>query len=313
MNKLIDEIIKGNKRAVSRAITIIENSVDDAREIINKIYPNTGNALRIGITGPPGAGKSTLTNHLASLLSNDGSKTGILAVDPTSPFSGGALLGDRVRMNDIGMNQNILIRSMATRGSLGGLSTKAIDAADIVDAAGYKNIIFETVGVGQSELDILNASDIVIVILVPESGDSIQAMKAGLMEIADLFVLNKCDRPGADSAYNALKTILSLRYHDEKTWMIPVLKTIASSKQGLDELSVAINQFIEHQNKFGLFSKRRKNNFITRIKNIVEKDISHNLWENINLNTMVSNSENNSPFVIARSITSNLNKKDLHI
>ena len=194
VKELANKIISNDRRSVARAITIVEENNSTASELLMQIHSKVGNSYRIGITGPPGSGKSTITNHLTKFYRKQDKKVGIIAVDPTSPFTGGALLGDRVRMSEIGNDQNIFIRSMATRGSLGGLSIKAVDAADVLDAAGYDIIIMETVGVGQSELDIAQAADSTVVVLVPESGDSVQAMKAGLMEIADFFVLNKSDR-----------------------------------------------------------------------------------------------------------------------
>ena len=188
--EFVQKITDGNFKAISKAISLVENEHDEAKELLKKIYKYTGKAYKVGITGPPGAGKSTLVFQLTKLLRNEGKKVGIIAVDPTSPFTGGSLLGDRVRMSELALDDGVFIRSMATRGSLGGLSKKAIEAGDILDAAGFDYVIFETVGVGQSELDIVKAADTVVVVLVPESGDSIQAMKAGLMEIADIFVLN---------------------------------------------------------------------------------------------------------------------------
>ncbi|MCK5456364.1 MAG: methylmalonyl Co-A mutase-associated GTPase MeaB, partial [Melioribacteraceae bacterium] len=205
---LLNNLSISDKRSIARVISIVESDDKKATEILKSIFHKTGNAYRIGITGPPGAGKSTITNQLTKHLLSLSKTVAIIALDPTSPFSGGALLGDRVRMNDIGAHNNVFIRSMATRGSLGGLSKKTIDTADVLDASGFYYIILETVGVGQSELDIAKVADSTIVTLVPESGDSIQAMKAGLMEIADIFVLNKCDRPEADKAFNSLQATL---------------------------------------------------------------------------------------------------------
>ncbi|HEX7344962.1 MAG TPA: methylmalonyl Co-A mutase-associated GTPase MeaB, partial [bacterium] len=202
----IERFEQGDLRALSRIISWIENSRGDIPAELKPIFSRTGRAFRIGITGPPGAGKSTLVDGLAMFCRAEGRSVGIIAVDPTSPFSGGALLGDRVRMNRAGLDSGIYIRSMATRGSLGGLAEAALDAADILDAFGKDVVILETVGVGQSELDIARAADSTVVVLVPESGDGVQAMKAGLMEIGDIFVLNKADRPGADRAAEELKS-----------------------------------------------------------------------------------------------------------
>ncbi|MFH1197631.1 MAG: methylmalonyl Co-A mutase-associated GTPase MeaB [bacterium] len=274
----IDKIFNKDKKTISRIITAIEEESTSSIEIINSIHKKTGNAYRIGITGPPGAGKSTLTNQLTKLYRGQNKSVAVIAVDPTSPFTGGALLGDRIRMNEISNDPDVFIRSMATRGSLGGLSKKAVDAADVLDAAEFDIIIFETVGVGQSELDIARAADTTIVVLVPESGDSIQAMKAGLMEIADIFVLNKSDRPGADSALTSIKTILQFKHHDEHSWMPEIIRAIASENTGINIIADEVNRHREYLVANSLLILRREKNLKIRIKEIVEKILRNEFW-----------------------------------
>lgn len=276
--KLISEIKKKNKRAIARAITLVESLEELSDSFLNQIFSMTGKSYRIGITGPPGAGKSSITNQLTKFYRAQNKTVGIIAVDPTSPFTGGALLGDRVRMNDIGRDEGVYIRSMATRGSLGGLSKRAVDAADILDAAEFDFIIFETVGVGQSELDIVKAADTTIVILVPESGDAVQAMKAGLMEIADFFIVNKADRPGAEQAISAIKTILMMRDHDAESWLPNIIKTVATENKGIEDVAEEIQRHQDFMNSKNRLNENRFSKFQNRVKEIVESKLIKNFW-----------------------------------
>lgn len=276
IDDLIPQLIEGNRRAIARCISMVENDSINADPLLRQLFPKTGNAYRIGITGPLGSGKSTLTNKLTAYYLNKGLKVGIIAVDPTSPFTGGAVLGDRIRMSDVEMNQNVFIRSMASRGSLGGLSKKAREAADVLDAAGKDIIFLETVGVGQSEIDIVRASDATIVVLVPESGDSIQAMKAGLMEIADVFVLNKSDRSGADQAAAAIDSILNLR--SDKSWRPPVVKAIANQNKGIVEVDEKLTEFKNFMSESDGFQKRRMESLAERVDQLITKKLYREFW-----------------------------------
>ena len=308
--KFIEKIFENDRRTVARSISIVEANNSKSTELLKKVYSGVGKAYRIGITGPPGAGKSTITNQLTKFYRNLGKKVGIIAVDPTSPFTGGALLGDRIRMNEIGQDAGVFIRSMATRGSLGGLSKKANDAADILDVAGYDYIIMETVGVGQSELDIAQASDTTVVVLVPESGDAVQAMKAGLMEIADFFVINKSDRPGAQQAVTAVKTILMMRDHDENSWMPNIINAVAIENKGISELAEEISRHHQYLETSDKFLKRREQRTKIRIKEIVEESIRKKLWSEVGKDSLNSSLEkvilgNLSPYHIAEEIIEN--------
>ncbi len=242
--ELIERVSQGDMRAVSRLITLSENGVPRAREVLSELYKQSGSAHVIGVTGSPGAGKSTLVDHLARQWKARGKKVAILAIDPTSPFSGGAVLGDRIRMTKTAEDGEIFIRSMATRGALGGLSRGSLDAVHILDAAGFDIIFIETVGVGQAEVDIVRTADTCLVVLVPGMGDSVQAIKAGILEIADIFVINKADRDGADLVHKDLRVLLSLSDYEENDWKPPILKAIATKGDGTEELT---EKMAEHQ------------------------------------------------------------------
>ena len=279
MEDLVKKILSGDKRAIAKGISLVENEESNSTELLKRLYGNTGKAYRIGITGPPGAGKSTITNCLIKLLYDKGFKVGIIAVDPTSPFTGGALLGDRVRMSESSMLENVFIRSMATRGSLGGLCKNVIEACDILDASGKDFILIETVGVGQSELDIAQTADTTVVVLVPESGDSVQAMKAGLMEIADIFVMNKSDREGADQIVSSLKNILHLKAPSEHKQEIKVLKTVGTKNEGISELFEEIQIQKNYLENTGLLSKIRKEHLKRKILDLVNNKLHTSFWD----------------------------------
>ena len=243
---LSSRVLDGDIRAVARAISLIENEAPEGAALIGRIFAKTGRAYLIGVTGPPGAGKSTLVDRLTTEYRQAGHKVGIIAVDPTSPYSGGAILGDRVRMQAHASDEGVFIRSMATRGNLGGLSRATAEAALVLDAAGFDIVIIETVGVGQDEVDIVRTADVSIVTIVPGSGDEVQALKAGIMEIADIFVVNKADREGADRTAASVEGMLSLQSWASDVWRPPILRTEATTGKGLPELVAGIAAFREH-------------------------------------------------------------------
>jgi LAO/AO transport system kinase len=256
-NNLSERVSNGEAAAVARAISKIEDGASDAAALMKDIYQSSRGALVIGITGAPGAGKSSLVDKLAMFYRQQGERVGIVAVDPSSPFSGGAILGDRIRMQTLGLDDGVFIRSMATRGNLGGLARATVDAVAILDAAGYAKIIVETVGVGQDEVEVVKAAHISVVVLVPGMGDDIQAIKAGIMEIGDVFVINKADKEGVHATEKELASLLSLASRDDG-WDPPIVKTVATENLGVVELAKAIESFCEAQLGGRVSSERRK-------------------------------------------------------
>ncbi len=238
-----ERVRAGDARAIARALSVVEDGGRTAVALVGELFPSTGRAYLVGVTGPPGAGKSTLVDRMARAYRQAKLRVGILAVDPSSPYSGGAILGDRVRMLDHAADAGVFIRSMATRGHMGGVSRATADAAIVLDAAGFEIVLIETVGVGQDEVDIVRTADVSIVTLVPGTGDDVQALKAGVMEIADIFVVNKADREGADRAAAAVEGLLALKTFGDNAWRPPVVLTVASTGQGVEELVEAIGRF----------------------------------------------------------------------
>jgi GTPase len=247
-DSLVDRVLAGDPVAVARAISKVEDNSISAPALMKQIFPRTGRALIVGITGAPGAGKSSLVDKLAGFYRKSGDRVGIIAVDPSSPFSGGAILGDRIRMQTLSLDKEVFIRSMATRGNLGGLARASVEAVAILDAAGYDKVIVETVGVGQDEIEIAKTADVCVVVLVPGMGDDVQTMKAGIMEIADVLVINKADRDGVLRTEKELQALLTLAPREDE-WQPPIVKTVAIENQGLDDLARAIEtarQFQRH-------------------------------------------------------------------
>jgi LAO/AO transport system kinase len=326
-DQLLADFDAGKKAALARAVSVVENHRAGFEQLLATFHSRLGQARRLGITGPPGAGKSTITTALVAIYRAAGQSVGVIAVDPTSPFTGGALLGDRIRMESVALDPGVFIRSMATRGSLGGLAAATREVADVLDAFGIEQIIIETVGVGQSELDIARTADSSVVVLVPESGDSIQTLKAGLMEIADIFVVNKADRPGADRLRHELELMLGLRggnalkhvpaHHgvdlgraltraeklamnparaareaaaetgDSSGWTPPVLRTVASQNDGIVELVAAVDRHFHYLEQSGELRTRRRARLRGRVVEVVESQVRRRLWNDAATNRWV--------------------------
>jgi len=272
--------IRGQSRlAISQAISLIEDNREEGEELLSETFKDTGNAYRIGITGPPGAGKSSLTYNLISAFRKNDKRVAVIAVDPTGPFSGGAVLGDRIRMTSHFSDPHVFVRSMATRGSQGGLAQKTQEVGEIFDAAGYDIIIFETVGVGQIELDVIQATDTVVVVLVPESGDEVQMLKAGLMEIGNIFAINKADRPGANKLMITLKNFLSTISFDENKWLPEVVATIATQGKGIEELINFIEKHKSFNKVLGIQDKKIDDRYKKRVMKLIADDLMDNFWK----------------------------------
>lgn len=312
--RLAGRIAGGEPLALARGISHVENESDGFEALLERLDGRTGRARRIGITGPPGAGKSTLTAALTRHYLNQSLKVGIVAVDPTSPFTGGALLGDRIRMGELSTEPGVFIRSMASRGSLGGLATATREAADLMDAAGYDRVILETLGVGQAELDIAVSADTTAVVLVPESGDGVQAMKAGLMEVADLFVINKSDRPGADRLEKEIAIIMSIRFANrpasgaggaaggeaDDVWRMPIMQTVASEARGIEEFAAHLDRHFDWLRSTGKLEAHRRTARLRRAHDALLRRTGRDaqrIWRRASPDTLDSGA---SPYAIAR-------------
>jgi LAO/AO transport system kinase len=285
--KLIDDFSGGSVAAAARLITIVEDGGTGAETVMDGVFPRAKGAYRVGFTGPPGAGKSSLVYALARLFRGAGRRLGIIAVDPTSPFSGGALLGDRIRMQTLADDPEVFVRSLASRGSLGGISNCTDEVADLLDAFGKDLVFIETVGVGQSELEIAEKAHTVVVILVPESGDGVQAMKAGLMEIGDIFVMNKCDHPDAIGAARVLEETLRIKEVAPGSWTPPVVLASALKGEGIDEIAGRIEEHRRWLEERGLLEAKRRRVLHSRVRDAFMDRIERRIWDNANIRAMI--------------------------
>ena len=308
----LDRIRSNDHRSLSKVISQIENNVEIPDTFFQKLHRHANQTFRLGITGPPGAGKSTLTDQLIQQIISDGKSVGVVAVDPTSPFTGGALLGDRVRMNHYIWDDNVFIRSMGSHGDLGGLARKAQDVGDVLAASGKDVVIFETVGVGQGELDVAKAVDLTIVVLVPESGDEVQLMKAGLVEIADIFVVNKSDRRGADRLAQSLKSILhsiTKKDHLEP----PIYNTSADRNEGISELYKGLTDLTEVMLDKGLMNQKYLDRHRNRVLNLIQDRLLGKFWTQQRLNQLEDSVHNlsmtdESPYKVAKTLLDSANE-----